>query len=77
MKSRLHVDGGRSRQAAFGRARHFWMWDYKGMAAQLAEAGFVDIRRAQMGDSSDSRFSEVESETRWKDCLGVECKRPV
>ena len=46
------------------------------MAAQLAEAGFTDIRRAQMGDSPDPRFKEVESDYRWKDCLGVDCKRP-
>lgn len=63
--------------AVFGRARHLWMWDYKGMASQLAEAGFTDIRRAQMGDSPDPRFKEVESDYRWKDCLGVDCKRPA
>ncbi len=63
--------------ALFGRSRHLWMWDYKGMAEQLAEAGFTNIRRAQIGDSSDPRFSEVESEGRWTDCLGVECKRPA
>jgi hypothetical protein len=63
--------------AVFGRARHLWMWDYKGMAAQLAEAGFTDIRRAQMGDSPDPRFKDVESDYRWKDCLGVDCKRPA
>ena len=43
---------------------------------QLAAAGFTDIRRAQLGDSLDPRFSEVESESRWKDCLGVDCQRP-
>ena len=62
--------------ALFGRSRHLWMWDYKGMAEQLAEAGFTDIRRAQIGDSTDPRFGEVEDEGRWIDCLGVECQRP-
>lgn len=62
--------------ALFGRSRHLWMWDYKGIAEQLAEAGFTDIRRAQLGDSPDPRFAEVESEGRWTDCLGVDCKRP-
>lgn len=62
--------------ALFGRARHLWMWDFKGISEQLAAAGFTDIRRAQIGDSPDPRFSEVESESRWTDCLGVECKRP-
>jgi len=62
--------------ALFGRARHLWMWDYKGIAEQLAAAGFTDIRRAQMGDSPDPHFKDVESESRWTDCLGVDCKRP-
>lgn len=61
--------------ALFGRSRHLWMWDYKGIAEQLAEAGFTDIRRAQIGDSPDPRFREVESEGRWENCLGVDCKR--
>ena len=63
--------------ALFGRARHLWMWDYKGLAEELAAAGFTDIRRAQMGDSPDPRFKDVESEARWPDCLGVDCKRPA
>ena len=62
--------------ALFGRARHLWMWDYKGMAEELAAAGFTDIRRAQFGDSPDPHFQTVESEGRWADCLGMECKRP-
>jgi hypothetical protein len=62
--------------ALFGRARHLWMWDYKGLAEQLAAAGFTDIRRAQMGDSPDPHFKDVESIERWPDCLGVDCKRP-
>ena len=52
------------------------MWDYKGLAEELAAAGFTDIRRAQMGDSPDERFKDVESIERWPDCLGVDCKRP-
>jgi hypothetical protein len=62
--------------AVFGRARHLWMWDYKGMEQELTDAGFTGIRRAQMGDSPDPRFKDVESDYRWKDCLGVDCKRP-
>ena len=60
----------------FGRSKHFWMWDYKNMAAELSAAGFTSIRRAQFGDSTDPRFNEVESLGRWTDCLGVECRRP-
>jgi predicted SAM-dependent methyltransferase len=62
--------------ALFGRARHFWMWDYKAMAKELADAGFTDIRRAQFGDSEYPRFKEVEDIGRWENCLGVECRRP-
>jgi hypothetical protein len=63
-------------RALFGRSRHFWMWDYKGMAEELGTAGFTEIRRAKFGDSLDPRFHSVESEARWTNCLGVECKHP-
>lgn len=62
--------------AVFGRARHYWMWDYKGMKKELEAAGFTEIRRAQFGDSSDPRFQEVEDIGRWTGCLGVECRKP-
>jgi hypothetical protein len=62
--------------ALFGRSKHLWMWDYKSIEAELADAGFVAIRRATLGDSPDPRFAEVEAESRWTGCLGVDCKRP-
>lgn len=62
--------------ALFGRSRHLWMWDYKAIQKELAEAGFVEIRRAEFGDASDPNFREVEDEGRWVDCLGVDCRRP-
>ena len=55
---------------------HLWMWDYKALERELQEAGFVDIRRAQFGDSEDEHFKDVEAENRWLDCLGIECKKP-
>lgn len=55
---------------------HFWMWDYKALERELQEAGFVDIRRAQFGDSEDDHFQEVEAENRWENCLGIDCKKP-
>lgn len=58
-----------------GNSRHLWMWDFKAMAKQLSDVGFVDIRRATIGDSPDSRFRDVEDAERWRDCLGVECRR--
>jgi predicted SAM-dependent methyltransferase len=62
-------------RARFGSSAHLWMWDYKGLAVELAEAGFSGIRRAQFGDSSDTRFKDVEILERWNGCLGIECTR--
>ena len=58
-----------------GNSAHLWMWDYKGMAAELERAGFRQVRRAEFGDSADPHFAEVEERHRWQDCLGVECVR--
>lgn len=63
--------------AWLGNSQHLWMWDYKSMERELDQAGFVDIRRASLGDSSDSMFGEVENEERWENSLGVECYKPV
>jgi hypothetical protein len=59
-----------------GNFRHLWMWDYKAIARELQQVGFVDIRRASYGDSAEPLFDEVEDEGRWTGCLGVECKKP-
>ena len=64
-------------KALFGRSQHLWMWDYKNLAHELAEAGFTSIRRAQFGDSGDEAFAAVESEGRWLNCLGMEGRRPL
>jgi SAM-dependent methyltransferase len=59
-----------------GNSRHLWMWDYKSIKAELENAGFVQVRRAFFGDSSDPMFKKVEDESRWADdCLGVESKK--
>jgi hypothetical protein len=63
-------------QLLFGRSRHMWMWDYKAMAHELEQAGFVNIRRAYFNDSVDPRFQEVEDGGRWENALGVECITP-
>lgn len=60
--------------AWLGNSQHLWMWDYKSIALELKNAGFVDIRRASLGDSADPMFQEVEDKSRWDNCLGVECK---
>lgn len=59
-----------------GNFRHLWMWDYKSIAVELENAGFTEIRRAQVGDSPEPRFKEVEEPYRWERGLGVECIRP-
>ena len=56
-----------------GNSAHLWMWDFKSMSLELKQAGFRQVRRAEFGDSQDSRFSEVEELHRWQDCLGMEC----
>ena len=63
-------------QVLFGRSKHMWMWDYKAMASELRQAGFVNIRRAYFNDSADPRFKEVEDQDRWENALGVECNTP-
>ena len=62
-------------RAWIGNADHRWMWDYESMSHELAAAGFVDIRRAQAGDSGDPMFDRVEDPDRWTNSLGVNCRR--
>lgn len=63
-------------RAWLGNSNHLWMWDYPSIVPELEKQGFVDIRRAHYGDSSDPSFSTVENEGRWKDALGLECRKP-
>jgi hypothetical protein len=63
-------------KSLFGRSRHLWMWDFKGISKELADAGFIEIHRADFNDSADPRFKEVEETGRWENCLGVECTKP-
>lgn len=62
-------------RAWLGNSAHLWMWDYKSIESELTSAGFEGIRRAQYGDSGDSRFDAVEDRGRWDHCLGVDCKK--
>jgi len=59
-----------------GNSHHLWMWDYKGINAELANAGFVNIRRAEYRDSSHDEFKAVEDRDRWETSLGFECTIP-
>jgi predicted SAM-dependent methyltransferase len=58
-----------------GSSRHLWMWDYQSLAIELGRVGFVDVRRATIFDSSEPRFREVEQESRWAYCLGIESRK--
>lgn len=55
--------------------QHLWMWDYKSLSIELENVGFKDIRRAYIGDSGISAFSEVEDPKRWHNELGIECRK--
>ena len=61
--------------AWLGNSRHLWMWDFKALNHELAEAGFRDIRRAAFGDAKDPAFREVEDPGRFEGCLAIECSR--
>jgi ubiquinone/menaquinone biosynthesis C-methylase UbiE len=58
-----------------GNNKHLWMWDFKSLEKELSTAGFKNIRRAYFGDSLDVAFRDVENYERWKNCLGIECKK--
>jgi SAM-dependent methyltransferase len=55
--------------------KHLWMWDYKSIAKELQDAGFVGIRRAEFGDASDETFRQVEDLQRWEGSVGVDCRK--
>ncbi|WP_396932397.1 class I SAM-dependent methyltransferase [Mycolicibacterium sp.] len=58
-----------------GNSQHLWMWDYASIQPELEAAGFIGVRRASFGDSSDQMFQKVEERDRWENCLGVECRK--
>jgi SAM-dependent methyltransferase len=64
-------------QLWIGNAVHRWMWDWKSIHKELVDAGFVNIRRAEYGDSGDPMFEHVEERNRWDGHLGVDCFRPT
>jgi len=58
-----------------GNSHHLWMWDFASMSKELAEAGFLDIRRCQFNDSTDPMFSFVEDPSRFENALAIECRK--
>lgn len=69
-------------RAMIGNSEHLWMWDEAGLMALLAQAGFVDIRRCEMGDADDPDFTAVERADRFRDLgldvreLAIEARKP-
>ena len=61
--------------AVLGNSRHLWMWTEAALSKELADAGFVNVRRAAFGDSGESEFAAVEAENRWADALGLHCEK--
>jgi predicted SAM-dependent methyltransferase len=63
-----------------GHGAHLWMYDFAGLAALLAAAGFAGVRRCEIGDSADPMFSLVEEEVRFftdgRRELAIEAVRP-
>jgi hypothetical protein len=66
-----------------GGSKHLWRWDEYAMAAELSKANFVDIRRCEFNDSTDSMFSKVEEHSRFfdeklqiRECA-LEARKPV
>jgi hypothetical protein len=60
--------------AAFGNGAHLWMWDYCTLAAELEQAGFVNIRRCAFGDCVDEKFRLVEDEARFDGSCAIEAR---
>ena len=58
-----------------GNSQHLWMLDFKSIRSELENTGFVEVRKASFGDSSEPMFGKVEDKGRWDNCLGVECKK--
>lgn len=57
----------------FGNSRHLWMWDYKSLAEELKNAGFIQIRACKFNDSIDPMFKYVEDPGRFENSVAIEC----
>lgn len=61
--------------AAYGNSKHLWMWDFKSIKYELAQAGFKNIRECKFGDSADPQFSLAEEENRFWSAAAFECEK--
>lgn len=62
-------------KSVYGNSKHLWMWDYKSLEFELKNAGFVNIRPCQYGDSADPLFVFVEEKDRFSRSAAFECKK--
>lgn len=74
-ESRPRGPSGRLREA-IGNSNHLWMWDFKSLAAECVQAGFVAVRRCDHGDAADPAFAAVEDPGRFADAVAIEARRP-
>lgn len=64
-------------RALLGNSAHLWMWDEASLRAELEAVGFVDVRRATMGDAEDQSFRAVERPDRFQAAVAMEARRPL
>jgi hypothetical protein len=67
---------------AFSGSGHRWMYDYYGLAAALAEHGYVNITRFVQGKCHDEMFLRPERDHQFGDIihpygLAIECRKPL
>lgn len=64
----------------FGNSAHLWMYDFSSLKMLLEQAGFVGVRRYELGDCEDPKFALVEDADRFFDSqereLAMQAKRP-
>jgi SAM-dependent methyltransferase len=64
----------------FGNSVHQWMYDFSVMKMLLEEAGFIEVRRCELGDCGDPCFTLVEDPSRFFDGgepeLAIQAHRP-
>jgi len=67
-------------RALIGNSMHLWMYDYPAMAAELDRAGFIGIRRAELGDAADPMFARLEDPHAFENDgiaeVAIECRKP-
>lgn len=59
----------------FWNSHHLWVWDYKGLAQELQDAGFTNQRRCEFGDAKNPAFEAVECRARYDAALAMECAK--